>query len=114
MGDAGTPDYGHRLLPHIVDEKARLDPQGEAFFVPRSDNPEDGWKPITWKEYANAINYTARIIIEECGSPATGVTPTIAYIGPNDGRYVVVVVAAVKAGYKVRSASPIRHSRLLD
>lgn len=109
MGDAGTPDYGHRLLPHIIDEKARLDPQAEAFSVPRSDNPEDGWKLITWKDYANAVNYAARIIIDECGPPAPGTTPTVAYIGPNDGRYVVLIIAAVKAGYKVCLASSSRY-----
>lgn len=101
MGDIGIPDYGHRLLPHIIDDKAREDPQGEALSVPRSDNPEDGWKAISWKEYANAINHAARKIVEECGKPAPGAIPTIAYIGPNDARYLVLVIAAVKAGYKV-------------
>ena len=105
MGDIGTPEYGHRLLPHVIDDKALANPHGEALSVPRSDNPADGWKAISWKEYANAINYATRKIVAEWGQAAPGTNPTIAYIGPNDARYVVLIIAAVKAGYKVCSMS---------
>lgn len=94
-------DYGRRLIPHVIDDLAKREPEREAFFIPRSSNPKDGWKAISFKEYANAVNRVAHRIIETCGTPRDGTFPTVAYIGPNDARYVVLLVGAVKAGYKV-------------
>ncbi|KAI1134702.1 acetyl-CoA synthetase-like protein [Hypoxylon sp. FL0543] len=103
---SSKPHYGRRLVPHIIDEIAKTDPGREAFSIPRSSDPKDGWKAVTFKEYANAINYNARKIVETCGTPSPGSFPTIAYIGPNDARYVVILVGAIKAGYKVLFISP--------
>ncbi|KAI1637851.1 hypothetical protein F4809DRAFT_299478 [Biscogniauxia mediterranea] len=95
-----------RLLINVIDEKARKEPQLEVFSYPRSSNPRDGWIPVTYKEYANSINYIARKIIQECGPAPANTFPTIAYIGPSDGRYYIMVAAAVKAGYKALFISP--------
>ncbi|KAK6082367.1 nonribosomal peptide synthetase [Seiridium cupressi] len=97
---------GKRLIPHIVDDFAQRDPEREAFQIPQSSDPKDGWKVITWGAYANAINHVARRITEICGKPEQDAFPTIAYIGPNDARYVVIMVAAIKAGYQVLFISP--------
>jgi hypothetical protein len=99
-------EYGRRLIPNVIDQLGRTYPQREAFQAPRTDNPKDGWKIITFKAYANAINRCALKIIERCGDAPPGVFPTIAYIGPQDARYVVFMVAAVKAGYQVRLPLP--------
>lgn len=104
--EAIQPDYGHRLAPHIIEQRAQETPDGEAFSIPRSDNPQDGWRPISWKEYNNSINLVAHKIIEECGEPSPGTFPTIAYLGGNDARYVVMVIAAIKAGFKVSAPDP--------
>ncbi|OTB03901.1 hypothetical protein M426DRAFT_73780 [Hypoxylon sp. CI-4A] len=95
-----------RILPNVIDNTAKEDPSKEAFFIPRSADPKDGWKAITFKQYANAINWLAHRIVEACGTPTPGSFPTIAYIGPNDARYIVILVAAVKAGYKALFISP--------
>lgn len=50
---------------------------------------------------ANAVNRCAHRIVDICGKPEEGSFPTIAYIGPNDARYIVMMIACVKAGYKV-------------
>lgn len=81
--------YGRRLIPHIVDDNARDQPEKEAFQVPNSSDAKDGWRAISWKDFANAINHVARRIIETFGQPDADSFPTIAYIGPNDARYVV-------------------------
>lgn len=94
--------YGRRLLPSLVDQVATQDPDRECFQIPRSSEPSDGWKRISWKDMANAVNRAAHRIVELCGQPEPGSFPTIAYIGPNDVRYTVIMVASVKAGYKVR------------
>ncbi|KAH9998549.1 nonribosomal peptide synthetase [Xylariaceae sp. FL0662B] len=102
--------FGHRLIPNIIDELAHKDPQRECFSIPRSSRPEDGWRAITFKEYANAINFISHMIIEKCGYPPHDTCPTLVYLGSNDARYVILLVAAVKAGYKALFISP-RNSR---
>ncbi|KAI0875903.1 hypothetical protein GGS24DRAFT_264456 [Hypoxylon argillaceum] len=99
-------DFGRRLLTQVIDDMAQKDPQREAFSIPRSSDPRDGWKPVTFKQYSKAINYVAHKIVANCGVPAVNTFPTIAYIGPNDARYVVVTLAAMKAGYQALLISP--------
>lgn len=94
--------YGRRLVPSTIDEIARSEPHREAFQIPCSDQPTDGWSVVTFRDYANAVNLRAHSIVESCGSPFEDVFPTLAYVGPQDARYLVFLVAAVKAGYKVK------------
>ncbi|KAI0150728.1 nonribosomal peptide synthetase [Xylariaceae sp. FL1272] len=105
-GATKTSQFGRRSLPRLVDEMAKTDPDLECFSVPRSSDPKDGWKPISWKQYANAINYVAHRIVTVCGKAPGKTHPTITYIGPNDARYVVITLAAIKTGYKVLFVSP--------
>ncbi|KAK5994515.1 Non-canonical non-ribosomal peptide synthetase FUB8 [Cladobotryum mycophilum] len=101
---AKKPDYGHRLIANVVDEVATLDPTRPFFHVPVSTDPRDGWKPITYKEIANAVNYVAHEIAaraRENGPRDQDEYPTIAYIGPNDVRYTIMMLASIKAHHKV-------------
>lgn len=97
---SSTP-YGRRLLPTLIDEVSSQDPNRECFQIPRSSEPSDGWRVLTWKDMANAVNRCAHRIVEVCGTPEKDTFPTIAYLGPNDVRYIVLMIAAVKAGYAV-------------
>ncbi|KAI0431346.1 hypothetical protein F5Y09DRAFT_340753 [Xylaria sp. FL1042] len=98
--------YGQRLLPHIIDNVASKDPQREVLLTARSNDPKDGWTPMTFGDYANAINQCARAIVDTYGRAPEGTFPTIAYIGPQDARYFIMVIAAVKAGYQALFISP--------
>ncbi|KAI1406984.1 hypothetical protein F5Y13DRAFT_207076 [Hypoxylon sp. FL1857] len=106
MKESNSIAYGRRLIPHLIDKIAAEDPQRESFQIPRSDKPKDGWRIITFKTYANAINRCAHRIVETCGPAPDSTFPTIAYIGPQDARYLVLMVAAVKAGYQALFISP--------
>lgn len=92
-----------RLIPHIVDERASSTPNRVMYQSPRSSDPKDGWESVTWAQFANAVNHTTRWLTDTLGGSAgkEGEFPTVAYIGPNDARYSILVIAAVKAGYKV-------------
>ncbi|KAK3307162.1 uncharacterized protein B0T15DRAFT_553631 [Chaetomium strumarium] len=103
---AETPSYGKRLLVNIVDERARTEPDREWVSIPRSSNPSDGWKKITYKQAANAINRVAHRLASSTGVPPPGEFRTVAYIGPNDVRYLVFALGAVKAGYQALFISP--------
>lgn len=94
------------LVPNFLDEMAKTHSSEECFSIPRTNSPADGWTEISWSRYANAINRVAQEIIDACGLAKSDTFPTIAYIGPNDCRYLVFVVAAVKAGYKVIFLGP--------
>ncbi|KAJ0123869.1 nonribosomal peptide synthetase [Diaporthe amygdali] len=102
---SSTP-YGRRLLPTLIDEVSSQDPDRECFQIPRSSEPSDGWRILTWKDMANAVNRCAHRIIELCGTPEKDSFPVIAYLGPNDVRYIVLMIAAVKAGYTAMFISP--------
>ncbi|ROV98684.1 hypothetical protein VMCG_06712 [Cytospora schulzeri] len=109
MGSVANWDdsvYGKRLLPTIIDQVAGQDPTRECMQIPRTSDPSDGWRIVTWKDMANGVNRCAHRIVELCGKPQEGSFPTIAYIGPNDARYVVLMIAASKAGYKALFISP--------
>lgn len=101
-----TPRYGKRLIVNIVDERAHSEPDREWASVPNSSNPKDGWKKITYKQTANAVNRVAHKLVESTGLPEKGEFPTVAYIGPNDVRYLIFTLGAVKAGYQALFISP--------
>jgi acyl-CoA synthetase (AMP-forming)/AMP-acid ligase II len=101
-----APQYGKRLLVNIVDERAKREPDREWVFIPNSSEPRDGWRKITYRQAANAINRIAHKLVESSGLPAKGSFPTVAYIGPSDARYLVFTLGAVKAGYRALFVSP--------
>jgi Acyl-CoA synthetases (AMP-forming)/AMP-acid ligases II len=99
-------ECGKRLIPNVIDETAHKTPDLECMSIPRSNNPCDGWKPVTWAEVANAVNYVANMLITQNGHPVPGKFPTVAYIGLEDPRYPIFVVGAIKAGYQALLISP--------
>lgn len=98
-----TPAYGRRNFVDAIDEIALNDPSRPVVYIPRSSDPKDGWDEVSFRQYANAINRFAHWIVQQAGRAKDGEYPTVAYIGPNDVRYLVVLAASIKAGYKVRS-----------
>ena len=74
-------DYGHRLLPTLVDELAQSDPDYVFALIPKTANFEDGLKEITISAFAHAVNEVASRIDSELGKSTN--SDTIAYIGPS-------------------------------
>jgi len=98
--------FGKRLIVNIIDERAYENPVREWVWVPRTNNPKDGWKVITYAQAANAINRVAHKVVATSGLPKKGEFPTVAFIGPNDVRYLIFVLGCVKAGYQGLLISP--------
>lgn len=89
------------LQDYQVDFTARKTPQALYAEFPISATSYDaGYRKINYKTFANAINGIAWYLHETLGPGSD--FETLAYIGPNDVRYNVFVLGAVKAGYKVR------------
>ncbi|PWY95993.1 acetyl-CoA synthetase-like protein [Aspergillus sclerotioniger CBS 115572] len=99
-------ECGKRLIPHVIDATARETPDVECLSVPRTNNPRDGWKPVSWAQVAHAVDYVAHMLLNQAGHPAPGTFPTVAYIGLEDPRYPIFIVGAVKAGYQALFISP--------
>lgn len=91
------PDYGHRLIANLIDQRAREDPQRPIWSIPRSSNLADGFRDISYGQVAQAINRAAWWIDENVGKSTT--FETLAYMGPPDLRYAVLTVAAQKTGH---------------
>ncbi|KAH7635497.1 hypothetical protein B0T09DRAFT_405537 [Sordaria sp. MPI-SDFR-AT-0083] len=100
MSQQQNPPYGRRLILDIIKERAHNEPDREWMSVPRSSDPKDGWKIVTYLDAYNGINRIAHKLTRVCGAPAPNSFPTVAYIGPNDVRYHVFALGAVKAGFQ--------------
>ncbi|KAL8418574.1 hypothetical protein RB594_001971 [Gaeumannomyces avenae] len=117
------PQFGRRLLPTILDETARTQPGREMLSMPRSNKASEGWRPITFGQFADAVNRVAALLIKRHPRPQTDDTaaigpmlrasdeyttrfPTLSYIGPSDVRYHIFLLACVKVGCKALLISP--------
>lgn len=98
--------YGQRLVPHVIDEIARTDPDQVCYIIPVSDESyRHGKRTITYAIMAQAVDRAAWFLKRELG-PNTTAGETLAYLGPNDLRYFILTIAAIKAGYKLLLPSP--------
>lgn len=96
-----------QLLNHIVDGLAQTRPYSVWAEIPKSLNTYDaGFRRVTYRDLANAINGVAWWLSESLGQGTN--FETLAYFGPWDIRYVVLPLGAVKAGYKVSAVFLMR------
>lgn len=87
------------LLPHIVKRNAQTDPGGLFARVPLGGSYAEGFRDVSKLQFHNAINHVAFLLKRNLGESKT--FETLAYIAPGDLRYSIIVVAGIKAGYKV-------------
>lgn len=102
-GSNAVPSVRYRqkqLLPNIIDGMAKTRPEAIYAETPHSNvSYESGYRQITYRHLANAINGVAWFLDEQLGPGR--LHETLAYIGPNDLAYIMILLGAVKAGYKV-------------
>ena len=88
-----------RPLPHIVDQVASEHPDKVWVSLPKSNDIREGYRDVTFEQLANTVNIMARWIERTIGTSDS--RETIAYMGINDTRYIVTILAALKTGYKI-------------
>jgi hypothetical protein len=102
--NATLPEYypGKKdILNNIVDFMAKRHPQALFAEFPVSPTSYNaGYRKINYESLANAVNGAAWWLHDALGGQGKNFE-TLAYIGFNDPRYNILVLAAVKAGYKV-------------
>lgn len=105
MTPAPPPDsLGQRLLPSVVDELASTDPNRILYSIARTKDPGEGFQDVTVQQFAQAVDRCAWHIEESLGHGDN--FPTLAYMGPQDAMYAVLVLAVIKTGYKLLLNSP--------
>ncbi|KAB5533376.1 hypothetical protein GE09DRAFT_1250624 [Coniochaeta sp. 2T2.1] len=102
---APTARHGRQLVNNL-DEVARNDPLRPFVFSSESSQPQDGWESINFREAEKGVNNVAHELVRANGRPPAGVFPTVAYIGPNDVRYILLILGCSKAGYKALLVFP--------
>ncbi|UKZ61257.1 putative NRPS-like protein biosynthetic cluster [Trichoderma atroviride] len=104
LNQTPTPEYGRRLIPNVIDERAESDPTKAFASIPRSKDLADGFVDITYALVANAINRASWWLSHSMGNTET--SEVFAYFGPNDLRYPILLVATMKCGYQMMMPSP--------
>ena len=91
-------------LPALIDEIAARRPSRPFISLPiNNDNLSQGYRDFTFGDLARAVDRCALWIVTKlgrCGNEDE--TRILAYVGPQDVRYPVLMLGAVKAGYTVR------------
>ncbi|OJD34105.1 thioester reductase domain-containing protein [Diplodia corticola] len=97
-----TPDYGHRLIIPLIEQKAHTNPTGIYCTLPATLSPSSPQPTVlTWRTLAHSIDKTAWWLDRTLGAPPRGTHPTLAFIGLNGPLYYIVLLACAKVGYKL-------------
>ena len=100
MASIDTP--GQRLLVNMIDYYADQKPTKIYACIPKDNGSmTQGFIDVSYKQLSNAINGTAWWLKENTVGEEQGFE-TVAYAGPDDLRFFILVMAAVKCGKRVR------------
>ncbi|KAM0209141.1 hypothetical protein ACHAQD_011306 [Fusarium lateritium] len=102
---SGSPAFEPRSLIQLIDKITSEDPTRPFTHIASSSEPQDGWKAVSFLQLTNGINHLAHAISKAVKSSAEEF-PTVAYIGPNDIRYPMMLLACIRAGCKALFISP--------
>ena len=95
-----TSQYGDRFLHSVFDEISATTPSRLYASIPLSTDLASGFQDVTFGYVAHCVDVFANSVKKDIG--CSDKEETIAYLGLPDLRNVVVFLAAVKCGYKVR------------
>ncbi|MCJ1309728.1 hypothetical protein MMC25_003389 [Agyrium rufum] len=89
------------LIPSKIESYADQTPPRVYASVPRTSDPAEGFRDITYKELARAIDKASWWLDDQLGPSKSNDFPTFAYYGPNRLEYVILFVASIKTGRKI-------------
>ncbi|KAI9155729.1 Non-canonical non-ribosomal peptide synthetase FUB8 [Paramyrothecium foliicola] len=105
-GLVGLSGEDHNILiPHAIDKIASETPDRVYGLWPvHPFSYEAGFRTITFGDLANAVNGLSQWLETQLGRSSNH--ETVAYIGPNDVRFIALMVAAIKTGFVLFTPSP--------
>ncbi|KAK1754172.1 hypothetical protein QBC47DRAFT_302774 [Echria macrotheca] len=96
-----------RSFPEVVEQLAAEDPNGVWIKFPRLSSGRASWADITFDQLHRAVNTMAHWINENLDFAQTNMkNQVVAYIGINDARYPIIIIASIKNGHKILLTSP--------
>lgn len=105
LSSALTATSTPKLLPALVDEIARTNPQRVWSEIPVDDRDlSQGFQDITFRTFADAINELCWILEPKIGTSTN--FKTIAYFGPADPSFHIVMIALQKLGHVILCSAP--------
>lgn len=108
---SSVEDFHHACttlpLRTLIDEIAARRPNRSFISLPiNNDDLSEGYRDLTYSDFARAVDRCAWWIVSKLGRRESEngrlETRTLAYVGPQDVRYAVLILGAVKGGYAVR------------
>ncbi|KAI9685329.1 MAG: putative NRPS-like protein biosynthetic cluster [Bogoriella megaspora] len=82
-------------LPRMLDELAKSNPRRIFASIAQSSDATS-FLDVTYRQFANAVNKVAELLERKLGRSSS--FTTIAYIGPADIRYFILLIGAIKVG----------------
>lgn len=98
MSSRVTMEQPKRLLAQTVDHVAEHDPERIFAVIARGAEVADGFETLTMRSVARAVNFMSRWIESNVGASTR---ETLAYMGGNDVRYCIFLLACQKTGHQV-------------
>lgn len=93
-----------RLLLEIIESRAAAQPQAIFAKVPQNNAYANGYRNVTNSSLLTAVDHVAALITSTFGPSKN--FERIAYLGLNDLRYTIVLLAGIKTGYTMFFPSP--------
>ncbi|MBZ6374553.1 MAG: hypothetical protein LBE67_05970 [Kocuria palustris] len=88
-----------RLLATTVDDRAETNPNQRFAVIPQGSEIGHGFQDLSIKDLARAVNSMCWWIESTIGQAQS--PETLAYMGSNDVRYFMFMLACQKTGYQV-------------
>jgi acyl-coenzyme A synthetase/AMP-(fatty) acid ligase len=111
--ESATANPPQRLLATVVDALAIECPTRRFCLTPNGTEVDHGFREVTFKDLCRAVNTMSWWMEKHLGSSIKG--ETIAYLGSNDIRYIILMLAAHKTGCTVSLRTlEIYHSMIDD
>ncbi|KAF7131232.1 hypothetical protein CNMCM5793_004282 [Aspergillus hiratsukae] len=97
--ESETVNPPQRLLATVVDSLAIECPTRRFCLIPNGTEVHQGFREVTFKDLCRAVNTVSWWMERHLGSSIKG--ETIAYLGSNDIRYIILMLASHKTGYTI-------------
>jgi acyl-CoA synthetase (AMP-forming)/AMP-acid ligase II len=92
------------LFPHLLEQEARNNPQRVVAMLAKSADITQGFQTITADQFLRAVDFTAHWLDNQLHGFAPN--ETIAFVGIQDFRYMILNVAAMKTEHPLLLPSP--------
>ncbi|TGO82939.1 hypothetical protein BPOR_0730g00060 [Botrytis porri] len=85
-----------RLIPHILEEEARKNPERIVAMVAKTSDISEGFNEVNAEQFLRGVDFLAHWV--DSNKSKSAMTETFAFIGSQDFRYPIIEIACMKTG----------------